>query len=204
MKNAGVNYIVIPLDACTPELFDKIKGKKTNGPYSWENHIEGIELATKVFEKVGTHLMIGLGESDEDAIKVISEFDKQNVTVALFSYTYIPGTQLLPPDGAESEKVRHYRTVQLARHLIAEKISSFGNMKFRNGRLVDFGAGSETILDLINDGKAFQTSGCPDCNRPMANETFSKIYNFPGSLTLIDKEKIKRELGLLEILSPKS
>ena len=198
LKKLGVNELVIPLDACTPGLFDKIKGKTTGGPYSWEKHVKGIKTASLVFEKVGTHLMIGLGESDEEAIKVISDLWNNNVNTALFSYTFIPGAQLKASDKTESETIRHYRTVQLARHLIIENIALYRNMSFREGSLMDYGVKENVILKVIEDGTAFQTSGCSGCNRPMANETFSKIYNFPGKLAEIEKYNIKKDLGLIK------
>jgi len=195
LKTLGINELVIPIDACTPELFDKIKGKTAGGPYSWERHIEGIKIAAGVFEKVGTHMVIGLGESDEDAIRIISDFRKNNVNAALFSYTYIPGTQSVATGKTENETIRHYRTVQLARHLIVEKLASYSDMKFKEGTLIDYGAKEKVILNVIEDGKAFQTSGCPDCNRPMANETFSKIFNYPEIPGGLEKENIKKDIG---------
>jgi len=197
LRKMGVNELVVPLDACTPELFDKIKGKTTGGPYSWERHIDGIKLASVIFEKVGTHLIIGLGESDEDAIKIISGFFNNNVNTALFSYTYIPGTQSKASDKTENESVRHYRTVQLARHLILEKLSSYPGMMFKEGVLIDYGVNADVIHQTIENGKAFQTSGCPGCNRPMANETFSKILNFPKKPADVEKHNIKKDLGLI-------
>ena len=197
LKKMGVNELVIPLDACTPELFDKIKGKATGGPYSWERHIEGMKLASAIFEKVGTHLIIGLGESDEEAIKIISSLSNNNVNTALFSYTYIPGTKSIASDKTENETVRHYRTVQLARHLILEKLASYPDMLFKEGVLIDYGVDTDVIIKTIEDGKAFQTSGCPGCNRPMANETFSKILNFPKEPVDVEKQSIKKDLGLI-------
>ena len=196
LKKIGVNELVIPLDACTPELFDKIKGKMTGGPYSWERHIEGIKTASRIFEKVGTHLIIGLGESSEDAIKIISDLWDNNVNTALFAYTHIPGTQMRAADRMESEIIRHYRTVQIARHLIVEKHASYSDMKFKEGMLIDYGANEEILLNIIDDGKAFQTSGCSGCNRPMANETFSKIFNFPKKPGAPEKRNIRSQIGL--------
>ena len=191
LRNSGVNELVIPLDACTGELFDKIKGKGAGGPYSWEGHIDGITKASRIFEKVGTHLIIGLGETDEEAIKIIDELQSSCVNAALFSYTYIQGAQLLPEKG----DIKHYRTVQLARYLITEGLAAYSEMRFYKGGLLDFGVEKEVILRVIEEGKAFQTSGCPDCNRPMANETFSMIYNFPRKVQEPEKEDIKRDIG---------
>ena len=193
LKKLGVGELVIPLDACTPELFDRIKGKGAGSPYSWEMHMDGIKRAARIFEKVGTHLMLGLGESDEDAVSIISELWKSRVNPALFSYTYIPGAQYIIK---RTGLIKHYRTVQLARHLILEGSADYSDMRFENGELLDFGVGRDVLLSIIEGGAAFQTSGCPDCNRPMANETFSKIYNFPRKPNDEEIEGIKKDMGL--------
>ncbi len=198
LKKMGINELVIPLDACTPELFDRIKGKSAGGPYSWDSHMDGIRRAARIFEKVGTHLMLGLGESDEDAVRIISELHNDNVNIALFSYTYIPGSQGDFQDKTEDSIIKHYRTVQIARHLIIEGIESCSDMRFKNGTLMDFGVSSDILLSIIENGEAFQTSGCPDCNRPMANETFSKIYNFPRKPDDEEIMSIKRDMGLAD------
>ncbi len=195
LKKMGVNELVIPLDACTEELFDKVKGKDASGPFSWETHLDGIKRASCIFESVGTHIMLGLGESDEDAVRIIDKLWKSNVNSALFSYTYIPGVQLKHG----KNNIRHYRVVQLARYLIVEGISAFSDMLFLNGTLCDFGVGKDIIQRIIDEGKAFQTSGCGDCNRPMANETFSKIYNFPRKPDEEEIEDIKRDLGYITV-----
>ncbi len=196
IRSLDINEIVIPLDACTPDLFDKIKGKSAGGPYSWDSHLEGIKRASRLFQKVGTHLMIGLGETDEDAIRIISELWKNNVNAALFSYTYVQGTQFKVAKKPENEIFRHYRAVQLARHLIIEKLTDYTDMRFENNIICDLGIDENMLICVIEDGSAFQTSGCPDCNRPMANETFSRIFNFPKKPGDVEKRNIKRELGI--------
>ncbi len=192
LKKIGVDNIVIPLDACTKDLFDRIKGKGAGGPFSWSKHIEGIKRASKIFENVGTHLILGMGESDEEAVSIIDELWKYGVNPALFSYTCIPGTQL--PE--KKVDIKHYRAVQLARYLIVKGLSSYGAMSFNKGVLCDYGVDRNTILGIIEEGEAFQTAGCSNCNRPMANETFSRIYNFPKKPNQKEIEEIKKELEL--------
>lgn len=192
LKELGVNELVIPLDACTKEIFQRIKGKDAGSMFTWEKHMQGMRRASRIFGKVGTHLIIGLGESDEDAAKIISELWRNKINPALFSYTYIKGTQMQKP----KEDIRHYRTVQLARYLVVENIADYSDMKFENHILRDFGISMDAIIKIIKNGEAFQTSGCSDCNRPMANETFSKIYNFPRKPTNEEIKIIKKDLGL--------
>ena len=75
LKNAGVDTVGISIDAATPELFDKIKGKATGSPYTWDKHIDGLIRAQKIFGKgrVSTHLIIGLGETEKEATKFIQK-----------------------------------------------------------------------------------------------------------------------------------
>ncbi len=197
LKALGVNELVIPLDACTPGLFDKIKGKGAGGPYSWEKHMDGLKRATRIFGKVGTHLMLGIGETDKEAVRVIDELNRCKINTALFSYTYVPGAQLFLEQDKE-DSIRHYRAVQVARYLIIKGMATYGDMRFSDGMLTGFGVGKDDLMRIIGDGMVFQTSGCPDCNRPMANETFSRIYNFPRRLDEREIETIKRELGMME------
>ncbi len=197
LKSLGVNELVIPLDACTPELFDTIKGEGAGGPYSWEKHMDGLKRAARIFGDVGTHLIIGMGETDEEAVRVIDELKEHKINTALFSYTYVPGAQM-PQRQDNKENIRHYRTVQLARCLIIEGMATYEDMIFLGGMLTGFGVGKDAIMRIIEDGKAFQTSGCPECNRPMANETFSRIYNFPRRPYEREKEEIIMELGMAE------
>ncbi len=194
LREAGIEEIVIPLDACTREIFENIKGKKAGGPYSWDGHMDGLVRASRIFNKVGTHLMLGLGESDEDAARIIAQMWENRVNPALFYYTYVPGAQLARKENEGSAK--HYRTVQLARYLIVEGVAAYVDMRFSNGVLCDFGVGKETVLAIVNEGRPFQTSGCSGCNRPMANETYSEIFNFPGKPDVKDIEKIKQDLGI--------
>ena len=197
LKALGVNELVVPLDACTPGLFDKMKGKGAGGPYSWEKHFDGLKRGAKLFGKVGTHLIIGLGETDEEAVSVIDELHRYRINTALFSYTYVPGAQLSLEQDKE-KSIRHYRAVQVAKYLITEGKSTYRDMSFSDGVLIDFGVRRDAIMKIIEDGSAFQTSGCPDCNRPMANETFSRIYNFPRIPDDREKEMIKMDLGVAE------
>jgi biotin synthase-related radical SAM superfamily protein len=194
LKTLGVNELVIPLDACTPGLFDKIKGKGAGGPYSWEKHLDGLKRGGQLFGKVGTHLIIGLGETDEEAVRVIEELHRFKINTALFSYTYVPGAQLSLEQDKE-DSIRHYRAVQVARYLITRGMATYRNMSFSEGMISDFGVNRDAINRIIENGTAFRTTGCPECNRPMANETFSRIYNFPRELDEREKEGIKRELG---------
>lgn len=185
-----VDRLSVPLDAATPEIFDKIKG----GIYTWENHLAAMENAKRIFNgRVSTHLIVGLGETEEEMARTIQQLHDMEITVGLFAFTPIQGT---PLSGLSPPVVSTYRKIQLARFLIVNNISKAEQMSFQEGRIVDFGV-SEDVLDVaISSGEPFRTSGCPDCNRPFYNESpRGPIYNYPRKPTRKEIEKIKSELN---------
>jgi len=193
LAEAGVERIGIPLDAATEEIFDKIKGKQAGGPYVWQKQLTVLEDAVKVFGKnrVSTHLIVGLGETEEDLAKVFQLCVDIGVYPALFAFTPVLGTALehsLPPS------ISLYRRVQLARYLIALSKVRWENLCFdHNGRIVDFGVSRKTLKEIITSGTPFLTSGCPNCNRPYYNEKPSgPIFNFPQMPTIEEIGEIER------------
>ncbi len=178
LKEKGVDKLVIPLDAVTEEIFDEIKGRKANCPYIWRGHMKALCDAVDIFGRynVGTHLILGLGETEKEAVKTIQMLRDIGVYPALFAYTPVPYTQL----HGNTPEIGHYRGIQLASHLIQEGLSTSDKMGFRDNRVVDFGVDQKTLGKVINSGEPFLTKGCPDCNRPYSTETpGGLIYNYP-------------------------
>jgi biotin synthase len=97
------------------------------------------------------------------------------LTVGLFAFTPVPGSHLadLPPPTLSS-----YRRLQAARWLIVHGLSRVDKMDFNGtGQLLALGG------PLPATGEPFQTSGCPDCNRPYYNERpGGDVYNYPRPL----------------------
>jgi len=190
LKDNGVDKIVIPIDGITEEIFDGIKGRKVEGPYRWEKHLDGIQRALRIFGKgnVGTHLMVGLGETETDAAELIQKLHDLGAYSALFAYTPIENTQLK----REKPTLQYYRRIQLLHYIISKNISGIDGMEFADGRVGDFGIDVE---DIVLSGKPFITTGCPDCNRPFSTEDPKLIYNFPRELTKEEIEKIARTIN---------
>jgi len=194
LTDAGAERIGIALDAATPELFEKIKGKGAKSPYRWETHLKALEEAKKLIGRATTHLVVGLGESEEEMIRTIQMLYDRGITVGLFAFTPVKGT---PLEKWPRPKVSSYRKIQMARHLIASGIVRADDMKFQGGRLNDFGVDDTTLELAADSGIPFMTSGCPNCNRPFYNESpLGPIYNFPRKPTKEEIESIKKELGL--------
>jgi biotin synthase len=70
-------------------------------------------------------------------------------------------------------------------------------MRFDDGgRIVDYGVPQSFLDEALELGTAFQTSGCPGCNRPYYNEKPSgPIYNYPRPLSPDEKIEIEKQLG---------
>jgi biotin synthase-related radical SAM superfamily protein len=192
---AGVNRIGIALDAATEKLFDEVKGSIAGGPYNWKDEFRLLRVAVKIFGKgnVSTHLIVGLGETEKEIVNIIQKCVDLGVLSALFAFTPIRGTTL---ENNPQPPIESYRRIQLARYLIVNGTARFEDMRFKvDGGTTDFGVEKETLKRIVETGKPFQTSGCPDCNRPFYNEKPSgPIYNYPRSIRPKEIAVIKQQI----------
>jgi biotin synthase len=97
-----------------------------------------------------------------------------------------------------------WRRVQLARYLIDYRGGRVENMRFDDsGRVVHFGFSEEGINDVVNEGVAFRTSGCPGkfrddvsaCDRPYGDSPPSNIASYPFQPGRSDLRKIRLQLA---------
>lgn len=198
VKAAGADRVGIAVDAATPELFEKHRGKGVGGPHQWEHFWRMLEEAVDVFGpyQVGVHLIVGLGETEQEMIDVIARAHKMGVLTHLFSF--------FPEAGSHMEKspqppLGQYRRVQLARYLINENIVPAESIRFSpDGQVADYGV---DIEPYVAQGIAFVTSGCPGedgtvaCNRPFGNERASEpMRNYPFIPGAQDVERIRTQI----------
>jgi len=195
LAEVGVERIGISLDAATEELFSKVKGRHVGGPYVWAEQFKLLSEAAEVFGegKVSTHLIVGLGETEREMVETIQGCVDMGVLPALFAFTPISGTAL---ENNAQPPVPAYRRVQLARHLIFHEITRYEDVCFDGkGCISDFGVDNEVLMEIIQTGEPFLTSGCPNCNRPYYNEKPSgPIYNYPRPLKKKETGQILQEL----------
>jgi biotin synthase-related radical SAM superfamily protein len=195
LGEAGVDTVGIPIDAATESVFDETKGKSVGGPYHWPSQFRILATAVSVLGKnrVSTHLIVGLGEKEQEMVETIQKCVDMGVLPALFAFTPVPGTGL---ERRASPKIATYRRIQLARWIIVGKLARFEDMTFGDhGQLIDHGVDNRIISSLVRKGEAFRTSGCQDCNRPFYNERPSgPIYNYPRRLTKKDISVVCAEL----------
>ncbi len=160
LKKAGVERIGIGLDCCSKRIFYKWKRDVP----SWEEYMNSLEKAKEIFGKVSCHLIIGLGESDKEAINLMEKLKKKGIKISLFAFSM----------GLETKvELERYRAIQIARYAVEKGIGKF---YFEGEKL------KEIKIPFI-EKDAFMTAGCPNCNRPFYNERVSKIYNYPYELS---------------------
>lgn len=197
LADAGAERVGIPLDAATEDLFDAVKGVGAGGPYAWKKQFRLLEEAARVFgkDKVSTHLIVGLGETDKQMVDIFQRLVDAGVLPALFAFTPISGTVL---ETKAQPPIQRYRKLQLARHLIVNSEIRAEDMRFDGEEhLVSFGIDKHELTQMVRSGTPFLTSGCSGCNRPYYNEKPSgPIYNYPRQLTESDIDAIIEQLRI--------
>ncbi|MFA6991968.1 MAG: radical SAM protein, partial [Candidatus Gracilibacteria bacterium] len=161
MFKAGADQVGLCIDIADPFYFQKIKGGNFN---FFKNFV--IKAGDKYPNKIATHLIVGMGETEKQMVEIMEELHKHHVIIGLFAFTPVPGAKLefqLPPD------LFSYRRIQVALHLIRNNIKR--RFKYdTDGRVENFGLEKEILFKNLKDSNVFETSGCRDCNRPYYNE----------------------------------
>ena len=172
-KEAGADMVGVAIDAATPDLFVRFRGAGVNGPHAWNYYWAALREAVRIFGryKVGVHLIVGLGETEQEMIAIIQRAQDLGAHAHLFSFFPEGGTSL---DEHPQPSYGHYRRVQLARYIINHEYDRYDRMDFDGaGQVVDFGMPTD---EVVGYGEPFLTSGCPGpdgcvaCNRPFGNE----------------------------------
>jgi biotin synthase-related radical SAM superfamily protein len=177
LLHSGVERVGLSLDAANEEVFRRVKGGDLH------KSLAGIQEATARFPgRITTHLMVGLGETEEEMVRMMALLLDRGVTPALFAFTPIRGTAM---EDETPPSLAGYRRLQVTRYLLVREVCSAQDLSFSGeGQIVSFGLPSRELEQVLDDGRAFQTSGCPGCNRPYYNEApRGPMYNYPRPLT---------------------
>ncbi len=205
LKESGTDKVGIAIDAATPELFEKLRGSGVQGPHRWDKYWKIMSEGIKIFKKgnVGIHLIVGLGETEEEMAFIFQKIYDAGAEIHLFSF-FPEESSIL--QNSSQPGIGQYRRIQLLRFLMANKRVHFEQLRFNGqNQIVDFGIDDKLLLASIKGGQAFKTSGCPGetlevaCNRPFANSTPFQAYmgelrNFPFDPNPEDIGIIKKQL----------
>lgn len=203
LERIGAEIFTVALDAVTPGIFERTRGKSVDSPHRYEKYWQAIEWAAEIFgpERFGAHLICGMGETEQEILQVAQRIKDMGGHNHMFAF--FPERGSLMEDWPAVDRGQ-WRRVQLARFIIDYAGGSVRDMAFDDeGRVVDFGITSERLDALISSGKPFRTSGCPGksdtevsaCNRPYGDSSPSDIRSFPFAPARRDVVRVRRQLA---------
>jgi len=207
LRSLGVDMIGIGLDAVTEDLFGVIRTDVAGGGLRWAKYWQVLTEARDLFGswKVNVHTLVGLGETDYDLLSLFVGLRDRQVYSYLFCFNPEPGTRMA---SEPMPSLRRWRRVQLARHLI--EVEGYGLEQFgfdRDGRIDRLRGAARSIEDLVANGAAFMTNGCPGedgqagCTRPYGSYRPTEAFrDYPFAPTASDLEEIRLQLQLDEIV----
>ncbi|MGA8006089.1 MAG: radical SAM protein [Burkholderiales bacterium] len=201
MKRMGADIFTVALDAVTPAIFERTRGRGVDSPHRYEKYWQAIEWAAEVYgpEKFGAHLICGMGETEREILEVAQKIRDLGGHNHMFAF--FPERGSLMEDWPAVDRGQ-WRRVQLARFLIDYRGKRVEGMAFDDaGRVVEFGVSQQTLEQEIAAGTPFRTSGCPGkndevsaCNRPYGDSSPTDILSFPFAPAKRDLAAIRRQM----------
>lgn len=204
MRDMGADIFTVALDAATPEIFDRTRGKGVQSPHNWKKYWEILMDARDVFgpQKFGAHIIVGMGETEHDVLNLVQRLVDLGGHSHMFCFFPEKGSLM---DHLPATPRDQWRRVQLGRYLIDYCGVRVDHMRFDDmGRVVDFGIPKAELDATIDGGIAFRTSGCPGkfaddvsaCDRPYGDSPPSNIASYPFPLAAADIRRVRHQLGL--------
>jgi biotin synthase len=202
MRDMGAEIFTVALDAVTPAIFDRTRGRGVDSPHKYEKYWEAIGWAADVFgpERFGAHLICGMGETEREILEVCQQVKDLGGHNHMFAF--YPERGSLMEDWPAVDRGQ-WRRVQIGRFFIDFWNARVEAMRFDDaGRLVDFGIDPDDLDALVATGKPFRTSGCPGkdddqvsaCNRPYGDSSPTDILSFPFAPEGDDVAAVRRQL----------
>jgi len=204
LRDLGADIFTVALDAATPAIFDRTRGKGVQSPHKWSRYWEVLLDARDIFGpgKFGAHIIVGMGETEYEVLNLVQQLVDLGGHSHMFSFFPEQGSLM---DHLPATPRDQWRRVQLGRYLIDYRDVRVDHMKFDDvGRVTDFGLPQAELDAVIDAGIAFRTSGCPGkfqedisaCDRPYGDSPPSNIASYPFQPNKKDLRKIRRQLGI--------
>jgi len=206
LRDLGADIFTVALDAATPLIFDRTRGKGVQSPHSWRKYWEIMMDARDIFgpQKFGAHIIIGMGETEREALELVQQLVDLGGHSHMFCFFPEKGSLM---DHLPATPRDQWRRVQLARYLIDYRGVRVKQMRFDGeGRVADYGVPARDLNQVIDAGVAFRTSGCPGkfandvsaCDRPYGDSPPSNIASYPFAPNRSDLRRIRRQLRIVE------
>lgn len=204
LRDMGSDIFTVALDAATPAIFDRTRGKGVQSPHSWKKYWEILEDARDIFgpQKFGAHIIVGMGETEFEIMHLIQQLVDMGGHSHMFSFFPEKGSLM---DHLPATPRDQWRRVQLARYLVDYCGVRVEHMTFDEaGRIADFGLPRAELDVIIDTGIAFRTSGCPGkfaedisaCDRPYGDSPPSNIASYPFALKDVDIRRVRSQLAM--------
>jgi lipoyl synthase len=204
LRDMGSDIFTVALDAATPEIFDRTRGKGVQSPHSWKKYWDILNDARDVFgpQKFGAHIIVGMGETEFEILQLVQQLVDMGGHSHMFCFYPEKGSLM---DHLPATPRDQWRRVQLARYMIDYYGVRVEQMKFDSeGRVIDFGLPKAELDTVIDAGTAFRTSGCPGkfaedisaCDRPYGDSPPSDIASYPFAPADVDLRRIRSQLDM--------
>jgi biotin synthase len=204
LKDLGADIFTVALDAATPAIFDRTRGKGVQSPHKWQKYWEILLDARDVFgpQKFGAHIIVGMGETEHEVLALVQQLVDLGGHSHLFCFFPEQGSLM---DHLPATPRDQWRRVQLARYLIDYAGVRVEQMSFdAEGRVTGYGLPWREVEEVVSQGIAFRTSGCPGkfrddvsaCDRPYGDSPPSNIASFPFQPNKKDLQKVRRQLKI--------
>lgn len=110
LLDAGVERVTLALDAACQRVYQIVRGG------DWTRRLALLREAAQTHPgRIGTHLIVGLGETEAEMLATLQQMVDWGVTVGLFAFTPLAGTAMT---GREPPPLASYRRVQAAYNLL--------------------------------------------------------------------------------------
>ncbi|MBL4617116.1 MAG: radical SAM protein [Robiginitomaculum sp.] len=204
LHELGSDIFTVAIDAATPELFDRTRGKGVQSPHTWKKYWEVLLDAKDVFgpQKFGAHIIVGMGETEYEILALVEQLVQMGGHSHMFCFYPEKGSLM---DHLPATPRDQWRRVQLGRYLLDYCGAKVAHMKFDSeGRIIDFGLPKAELDMIIDTGIAFRTSGCPGkfaddisaCDRPYGDSPPSDIASYPFQPKDVDLRRIRQQLDM--------
>lgn len=205
LHELGADIFTVALDAATPEIFERTRGKGVQSPHSWAKYWEILMDAREIFgaQKFGAHIIVGMGETERDVLELVQKLVDLGGHSHMFCFFPEKGSLM---DHLPATPREQWRRVQLARYLIDYRAVRVESMRFDgSGRVIHYGIPDSELQTIVGEGVAFRTSGCPGkfrddvsaCDRPYGDSPPSNIASYPFQPNGHDLRKIRKQLKII-------
>jgi len=204
LHEMGADIFTVALDAATPEIFDRTRGKGVDSPHTWRKYWEILNDAREIFgpQKFGAHIIVGMGETEYDVLNLVQQLVDLGGHSHMFCFFPEKGSLM---DHLPATPRDQWRRIQLGRYIIDYAGGRAENMTFDDaGRVTGYGLPQAQLDGIVDKAIAFRTSGCPGkfaedisaCDRPYGDSPPSNIASFPFQPNKRDVLKIRKQLDM--------